>query len=199
MELRGIPGAGRILALPLSALAAAALAGSLAWAVVPQERWLRIAALSAAIFGGFELVRSHRLLSRQRRAADDWLRTATGRFVPPAHAWRAEQLCSPRQRRMLARTLRRIEMSAYERPVGKSLPLHLPAIREHRTSVQRLARALDSLEVPVTPAGMLHVVDLVTDGASPLWGTTRGPALGDAILTTLALLAAGSSGSARVA
>jgi hypothetical protein len=65
--------------------------------------------------------------------------------------------------------------------------------------VQRLARALDSLELPVTPAGMLHVVDLVTDGASPLWGTTRGPALGDAILTTLALLKAGSGGSAHAA
>jgi hypothetical protein len=46
---------------------------------------------------------------------------------------------------------------------------------------------------------MLQVVDLVTDGTSPLWGTTRGPALGDAILTTLALLTGGSRGSARAA
>jgi hypothetical protein len=199
MEVRGIPGAGRVLALPLGSLTAAALAGGLAWTVVPPERWLRVAALSVAIFGGYELVRSHRLLSRHRRAADDWLRTATGRLVPPAHAWRAEQLCSPRQRRMLARTLRRIETSAYERPVRRSHPRHLPAVREHRTSIQRLARVLESLEVPVTPAGMLHVVELVTDGTSPLWGTTRGPALGDAIRTTLALLSAGSRGSACAA
>lgn len=190
MELRGTPRLGRILALPVGSFAAAAL-GGLAWTVLSQDRWLAAAAASAAIFGVFELVRAERLLYRQRRVADDWLRTATGRFVPPSYAWRAEQLCSPRQRRMLARTLRLIEQSTYERPVGRRRPLHLPAVREHRESLQILARALESLEQPVTPAGMLRVVELVTDGTSPLWATANDSALGDAISATLAILAPG--------
>ena len=53
---------------------------------------------------------------------------------------------------------------------------------------QRPGCALESLEEPVTPAGMLRVVDLVTDGAGPLWGTTKDATLGDAISTTLAIL-----------
>ena len=71
---------------------------------------------------------------------------------------------------MLAKTLRLIEQSAYERPAGWHRPLYLPAVREHHECVETLARALESLEQPVTPAGMLRVVDLVTDGAGPLLG-----------------------------
>jgi hypothetical protein len=51
----------------------------------------------------------------------------------------------------------------------------------------------------VTPAGMLRVVDLVTDGAGPLWGTTKDAALGDAISVTLAILTPSALGPARAA
>jgi len=93
---------------------------------------------------------------------------------------------------MLATTLRLIEQTAFERPLGRRRPLYLPAVREHRESVQILARALERLEEPVTPAGMLRVVDLVTDGAGPLWGTTTDATLADAISTTLAILTPGA-------
>jgi hypothetical protein len=174
--------------LPVGCLAAATLSGSLAWTVFTPDRWLRGAAVSVAIFGVYELVRALRFLFRQRRLADDWLRSATGVFVPPRYLWRAEQLCSPGQRRILARTLRLIEQRAYERPVGLQSPRHLAAVREHRESVRSLARALESLEEPVTPAGMLRILDLVTGAGSPLWATTTDGALGDAISTTFAIL-----------
>ena len=67
------------------------------------------------------------------------------------------------------------------------------AVREHRESVRTLARTLEDGE-PVTPAGMLRVVELVTDGASPLWATTAGAPLGEAISTTLTILTPRSAG-----
>jgi hypothetical protein len=197
LELRGTPRLGRILALPVGCVAVAALVGGLAWFVLAPDRWLRVAAVSAAIFGVVQFVRAQRVLSKQRRMADDWLRSATGGFVPPSYAWREKQLCSPRERRMLARTLRGVEEMAYERPLGRRRPLYLPAVREHRDFVDLLAQALERLEEPVTPAGMLRVVDLLSDGASPLWGTTKDATLRDAISTTLAILRTGTVDSTR--
>jgi hypothetical protein len=199
VELRGTPGLGRILALPVGCLATAALVGAAAWTVLPPERWLRAVAVSVGILGVYELVRAQLLLIRRRRAADDWLRSATSGFVPPAYAWRAEQLCSPRERRMLARTLRLIERSAYDRSVGRYRPLHLPAVRAHHASLELLADTLETVDEPVTPAGMLRVVDLVTDGAGPLWGPSKDAPLGDAIATTLAILTCSGLGSTRAA
>jgi hypothetical protein len=197
MDLRGTPGLGRLLALPATCLAVA-LAGCLALTVAEPHRRLGVATAAAGLFCLYGLVRAQLLLSRRRRAADDWLRSSTGGFVPPALRWRAEQLGSPRQRRMLARTLRSIERSAEERPLGRRRPLSLPAVREHRELVRALARTLDGGE-PVTPAGMLRVIELVTDGASPLWGPARGAPLGDAISATLAILTPASAGGVGAA
>jgi hypothetical protein len=197
MDVRGTPGLGRLFAQPATSLAVA-LAGCLALTVGQADRRLGVATASAGLFCLYGLVRAQLLLSRRRRAADDWLRSSTGGFVAPAFRWRAEQLGSPRQRRMLARTLRSIEQSADERPLGRRRPLSLPAVREHRELVRALALALDGGE-PVTPAGMLRVIELVTDGASPLWGTTKGAPLGDAISATLAILTPVSAGDVRAA
>jgi hypothetical protein len=197
LELRGTPRLGRILALPVGCLVVAALVGGLSWSALGPDRLFRVAAVSAAIFAVLQFVRAHRQLLKQRRVADDWLRSATGGFVPPSYAWRAAQLCSPRERRMLARTLRGVEEMAYERPVGRRRPLYLPAVREHRESVDLLVQALERLDEPVTPAGMLRVGDLLADGASPLWGTTRDATLRDAISTTLAILATGTVDATR--
>jgi hypothetical protein len=188
MNVRGTPDAVRLLVLPAGLLAvaaggAAAIAGGLA-----PGRWLGLAVLVAGIAGAYELVRAVRVLVRQRRAADDWLRTATGEFVAPSYAWRARQLTSPRERRTLARTLRLLVREAFERPVGWRRPLALPAVRAHRDEVLFLAQRLERVDEPVSPAGMLRVVDLVTDGGSPLWTSVKDDALGDAIATTLALL-----------
>jgi len=183
----------RILALPVGLLAAAGLVGGLAWTTFTPSRWLGVAVVSALVFGLHRLGLALRELTRRRHAADDWLRSSGGGFVPAAYAWRAAQLCSPRERRTLARTLRQIEHAAYERPIGRLAPLYLPAVREHGESVLALADTLENLAEPVTPAGMLRVLDLVQNGAGPLWGTTKGPTLGDAIGATLQILTPGGT------
>ncbi len=197
MELRGTPGVARTVALPVGCMAGAALIGGLAWTAAAYGRWLGIAAVSVAIFGLYRLFIAVRLLARRRRVADSWLRSATGGFVPRAYAWRAAQLCAPRERRMLARTLLLIEVSAHELPIGRRVPLYLPAVLEHGESIHALVRALENLDEPVTPAGMLRVIDLVQNGAGPLWGATGGPALRDEISATLSVLTLGAQGSAR--
>ncbi|MGZ4280554.1 MAG: hypothetical protein ACXVQ4_00530 [Gaiellaceae bacterium] len=185
------------MALPVGCLAAGAAASVFALTTSAYGRWLAIAAVSVAIFGLYRLLGALRELARRRREADSWLRSATGGFVPRAYAWRAAQLCDPRERRSLARTLRLIEASAYERALGWRVPLYLPAVREHGESIHALARALEKVGEPVTPAGMLRVVDLVQDGGGPLWASTGGPALSDEISATLALLRPGVPAATR--
>jgi hypothetical protein len=191
MELRRIPGLGRTLALPLASLLVAAAATGLAVEAAGPGRWLVFAAVSVGVFGVYELVRGLRSLTRQRRIADDWLRSATGRFVPASYAWRAEQLRSPRRRRRLAKTLRSIERRALEPPYRRAGSPRLVAVREHRASLLALVRTLERTEEPVSPAGVLRVTELVGDSSGPLWGTTRDGRLGEAISTTLMLLTHG--------
>jgi hypothetical protein len=187
MELRGTPGLSRTLA-PTGAYLAAGVAGGVAWAVAMPDRRLAAVAVVLALTGAVELVRALRRVTLQQRAANNWLRTATGDFVPPAYAWRAHQLTSSRERRTLARTLRLIEHEAFDRPRRRTYSLRLTAVREHRECVHELAEVLDRLDEPVTPAGMLRVLDLITNGASPLWAGMKGPTLGNTITTTLVVL-----------
>jgi hypothetical protein len=187
MQFRGMPGVGRSLALP-AALVGLGFAGLAAWWASGHERWVGIASASAVLFGLVHLVCALRALIARRRQADEWLRSATGRFVPPAYAWRAAQLVSERERCVLARSLRRILATARERPRGSYMPL-LIAVRHRRASLEALARTLEEASEPVTPAGMLRATALVTDGAGPLWGSSD-EALDAEIETTLSLLRA---------
>jgi len=172
--------------------------GGLGWTVFVSSRWLQTAAVSVGVFGIYELVRAQGLVLRQRREADDWLRSATGAFVPARYLWRAKQLCAPRQRLTLASTLRMIEDTARERPVGMRFPLHLCAVQTHWKSVESLVRALEHVAEPVTPAGMLRVIDLVTSAGGPLWGTSDAE-LGEALAATLAILTPRGAESTRAA
>ncbi len=134
------------------------------------------------------LIGALRERARARRLADDWLISATGAFVPAKYEWRARDLTSEGQRRRLAHTLRLIDQSATERRLGRRRPLDLTAARHHRHAVRALAARLESVSDAVTPAGMLRVRALLTDGASPLYGLTTSDALGDEIALTLSLL-----------
>jgi hypothetical protein len=133
-------------------------------------------------------IQAFRAKVRERRLADNWLKSATGVFVPDRYQWRARELCSPGQRRQLAHTLRLIHERAFERRTGCVRPFNLLAVREHRRAVLTLASRLEALDEPVTPAGMLRVRSVLTDGASALYGTVKGPELGDAISSILDLL-----------
>lgn len=184
--LLGAPGVGRVIAMPFG-LVAAGLGAVAAWSAFSRDRRLGVAAVSLLLFGLFQLVLALGVLYRRRRRADDWLRTATRGVVPSAYVWRAAQLTSSRERRMLAKTLRLVAQRAGGRSVGRQHP-RLIAARERRVALEALAKTLERENEPVTPAGMLRVVDLITAGAGPLWGTND-EALGEAIEATLALLA----------
>ena len=89
---------------------------------------------------------------------------------------------------MLARSLRVIVQRSSESPRPSFVP-RLIAARKVRTSLEALAGTLELEREPVTPAGVLRVVELVTDGAGPLWGSSE-EALADEIQTTLRVLRA---------
>jgi hypothetical protein len=187
MDLLEQPGVTRAFA-PAAAWLVAAGMGSAVWAITTPGRWLVFAAAGAAAVGVTEAFHALVVLSRERRDADDWLRTATGSFVPQRYTWRANQLLAACERLLLASTLRLIERRSAERGRGGVGGPKLSAVAENRDSVRLLASRLERIDQPVTPAGVLRVVDLITNGTSPLWNAPRGAALGEAIASTLAVL-----------
>jgi hypothetical protein len=187
MELFRQPGVAIAFA-PAAAWWVAAGAGSVVWAVATPGLWLALAAAGAALVGVAKALQALVVLSRERRVADDWLRSATGSFVPQRYAWRATQLRAACERLRLAKTLRLIERRSVERPRGGYGALRLPAVAENRGSVRLLAERLERIDQPVTPAGMLRVVDLITDGTGPLWNAPRSAELSETISSTLAVL-----------
>jgi hypothetical protein len=134
------------------------------------------------------LGRTANFLPWRRRRADEWLRTATPNVVPTAHAWRAAELTSPKRRRLLAETLREVaDARARDSAVGgRYRPRHTASVSS-REPLEALAATLESENQPVTAAGVLRVLDLITSGTGPLWGTSR-QALADALETTHRLL-----------
>jgi hypothetical protein len=193
--LLGVPGVKRVLAMPF-AFIVAGLGAVAGWWAVSGDRRVGVAAASLLLFGLYELGRAIGVLYRRRRRADDWLRSATGDVVPEAYAWRAAQLTSTRERRLLANSLRLVAQRALDRSTVVR-PLRLSAARERRVALEALAKRLEREAEPVTPGGMLRVVDLVTAGGGPLWGTNE-KALGEAIDATLSLLGPSSGGCAGV-
>jgi hypothetical protein len=137
--------------------------------------------------------RTAHVLRWRRRRADEWLRSASKGVVPTAHAWRAAELTSPRRRRLLASTLREVADAGTRNHAlgGRYRPRHTASV-SRRESLEALAATLENETQPVTPAGMLRVLDLVTSGTGPLWGMSE-QALDDALETTFALLAADSN------
>jgi hypothetical protein len=148
---------------------------------------LAVSLISAGVFGLWLFARSLWALLLERRRADAWLESATGDFVPAAYEWRAAELGSPANRRMLARTLRSVVARATDGRTAMYRP-RLTAARRRRTAIEELAETLEHEEYPVTPAGMLRVIELIRNGAGPLWGSSA-ERLEREIETTLQLLA----------
>lgn len=105
---------------------------------------------------------------RRRRCAiaDAWLR---GGGRSEQFAWRAEELISSRERRLLARSLRSVVRELGSPPGFRStVPLNRKALRPHKAELAALAERLDDLELRVSPAGILEVERLLTSPGSPL-------------------------------
>ena len=181
------PGATRKF-VPPAAWWFAAGTGGVVWAAAVRDPRLGFAAAGAGLLAVFGTARALAVLSRERHAADDWLRSATGDFVPERYAWRARQLRAACERLLLAKSLRLIVRRAAEGPRSGFGALRLTGVSENREALQLLASTLERVDHPVTPAGMLRVIDLVTEGAGPLWNASEGTALEDTIYSTLAVL-----------
>jgi hypothetical protein len=85
---------------------------------------------------------------------------------------RAEQLTSDSNRRELASWIERVVDAADQPDLPRRtvVPLQREAIREARPLLLSLARDLSQVGEPVSPRGIARARQLLTDGASPLYG-----------------------------
>ena len=154
-------------------------------------RWIAIAAVSVVLFGGYRLAlalrRARRVLLARRAAADLWLSTA-GEFVPPEYLWRARELCSAKERRTLARTLHALVVAANRRGPVIAAAYNRSIVRRHAAAIEALVGRLLDERRPVTPAGMLLTLNLVTNPWSSLWSENGSQRLPDEISRTLCVL-----------
>ena len=92
----------------------------------------------------------------------------------PAFAWRAAELIAPRERRILAGSLRRVVAEVRSpRPIVTASPVNRRGVAPFAPELESLAERLADLEQPVTAAAILLVRELLTDGGSPLYTQSR--------------------------
>jgi hypothetical protein len=111
-----------------------------------------------------------RLSARFRAAAlDAALVAGTSPESTVLLALHAEQLLAPAQRRLLARSLRRI-VAVSEAPLGgrRAVPLNRDAVLRNREEFESLAQRLSSAE-PLDVRGVAKVRTLLSDGSGPLY------------------------------
>lgn len=103
--------------------------------------------------------------------ADRWI--ATGAGVPPPDAvvkHRREELSSARERRMLARSLRRLVAAAEAPPkVSVRVPTDRRSVTAEAALFERMAARLADVSAPVDVRAVARVHLLVTDAGSPLY------------------------------
>jgi hypothetical protein len=161
-------------ATPLLAVAVVAACVALAG----SPRLPLAVAVGALLLAGVRASFSVHDRSHLRRRADALMQT--GAQVHPQSqllVWRAGELTAERNRRSLARSLRRM-VQEVERPSPLSAsPLNRRGVRPHLELVRALADRVGSLERPVAAQGMVLVEQLLTDGiGSPLY---QGGRVGD--------------------
>src|SRR5262249_34563202 len=119
--------------------------------------------------------------SRLRMAADAQLLSGAAADSLPLLAWRASQLTSDRNRRILARSLRGVlsELDGHVLP-GAS-PLNRAATRPHSDLIETLADRLEEVARPVSARGILLVEVLLTDGSGPLYARDPAGEIGEAL------------------
>ena len=101
---------------------------------------------------------------RARAEADEWIRHGfASRFQ-----WRVEELTTPRERKLCARSLHGVLGEIAGRKLPGAAPLHTTALRPHVALLEATeARLLD--DVPVSAVGMLAVNDFLTSPDSCLF------------------------------
>jgi hypothetical protein len=133
-------------------------------------------------------VRSRVLL--QRGALARRLAAGASPADSPELARRAEQLCSDRNRRVVARGLERVIEAAEEQPHPHSsaVPLRRAEILSERDALLGLAAELRDTSQEVNVGGVALVERLLTDGGSPLYTASADETLDGAIRQARAAL-----------
>ena len=154
-----------------------------------------VAAVGCVLLAAFRAALAARDRWILRRRADALLRAGV-RVHPQSEllVWRAAELTSARNRRILSRSLSGILQDLEHPSPFSAVPLNRPAVRPHVAEAQAVIGRLRDVEQPVAPRGMVFVEELLTDGfASPLY---IGGAGGDVRAALMACLSALDGASA---
>jgi len=169
-------------------LGLAGLSLGIALALAAPRQWIFTATVSLVLAGVWHAGRSALELGRRRREADACLCSA-GRFTPPSkYAWRAAELTSPRERRSLARSLRRLVAELQGRATPGSVPIDRAAFRPYVPDLRALSERLADLSRPVAPAGVLLLIQLLTEPVGPLYDRASADELPRKVASILAAL-----------
>jgi len=170
--------------IPLAAAIAASLAGFESTSVFAAVA--ASAALCAFVRTGVE----HERIELRREKADGWLSTRCGEQPDDAMLLaRIGELSSPRLRKTLARSFRRVarDVHSFGRPTTPAQH-NRRILRPHAEQIQRLAERLDDRTRPVGPRGMAMAYRLVTMGGGPLYNSRRAQELPAHLNATLGAL-----------
>jgi hypothetical protein len=142
-----------------------------------DARYLIAAAVGCLLVGTVRALLELRDLQALRRAADAVL--LTGARVHPSSTllvWRAGELTSAHNRKLLARSFRNI-VRELERPsLMSAVPLNRREAREHADLLIALRDRLGAIDSRVSARGVVLVEALLTDGVnSPLFGSGYSP------------------------
>ncbi len=148
-------------------IAAAGVALGLGFVAGLPLQSLLTAPLTVVVFGSFRANLRLRDAGRRRRRADAWIEHATA--LPGRYRWRVEELTCPRERRLLARSVRGVVADLSPGRLPGASPLNRVALRPHADLLAALADRLSDLDRPVVARGILGVHRLVTDPSSVLY------------------------------
>ncbi len=125
----------------------------------------------------------------RRRRVDHWLAWGVGEPPPDALIGeRMHQLVSPRERRRVARSLRAIRAQGLRPGVYRASVVNPRAAAANGPALERLAARLEALEQSVGARGVARTLELLADGAGPLYNPGRAPELGPALARALSEL-----------
>jgi hypothetical protein len=170
--------------IPLAAAIAASLAGFESTSVFAAVA--ASAALCAFVRTGVE----HERIELRREKADGWLSTRCGEQPDDAMLLaRIDELSSPRLRKTLARSFRRVahDVNSFGRPTTPAQH-NRRILKPHAEQIRCLADRLDDRTRSVGPRGMAMAYRLVTMGGGPLYNSGRAQELPAHLNATLGAL-----------
>jgi hypothetical protein len=132
----------------------------------------------------------HERIELRREKADGWLSTRCGAQPDDRMLLaRIDELESPRVRRTLARSFRRIagEVNSFDRPITPAQH-NRRVLRPHSEQISQLAARLDDRSRPAGPRGMAMAYRLITMGNGPLYNSRRAQELPAHLNATLGAL-----------